>query len=203
MKKCPNCNTSFEDEDVYCPNCGKKLVSVGTDTKVVIEAGSGGINLTENTTTQKNSNNTISESKPTQKNSNNTISESKPTQKNSNNTISESKPTQKNSNNTISESKPTQNIDMNNKNQDGQTSDSSTLRIILYFFGLGLIVLPFIITGPEFGFFWYLIIGVVAYILYALHRSDKKGISELNVVLLLFIIIAFVMLIWGPLNADY
>ena len=189
MKKCPNCNTSFEDEDVYCPNCGKKLVSVGTDTKVVIEAGSGGINLTENTTTQKNSNNTISESKPTQKNSNNTISESKPTQKNSNNTISESK--------------PTQNIDMNNKNQDGQTSDSSTLRIILYFFGLGLIVLPFIITGPEFGFFWYLIIGVVAYILYALHRSDKKGISELNVVLLLFIIIAFVMLIWGPLNADY
>ena len=161
MKKCPNCNTSFEDEDVYCPNCGKKLVSVGTDTKVVIEAGSGGINLTENTTTQKNSNNTISESKPTQ------------------------------------------NIDMNNKNQDGQTSDSSTLRIILYFFGLGLIVLPFIITGPEFGFFWYLLIGVVAYILYALHRSDKRGISELNVVLLLFIIIAFVMLIWGPLNADY
>lgn len=80
------------------------------------------------------------------------------------------------------------------------------LRIVGICMGWCIIILPFIITGFSFGFFSYLLIGVVLFLLPSLYGSNSNMSNDkdvVNGVLVIYIIIAVVLYIWGPLNPNY
>ena len=78
---------------------------------------------------------------------------------------------------------------------------------LLIIFGLLIAILPFIITGFSFFFTWYILIAFVVYIVYAMHSDSyektKENLKEINVMFIVFLIIAFIMYKWGPLNPNY
>lgn len=80
------------------------------------------------------------------------------------------------------------------------------LRIVGICMGWCIVILPFIITGYSFGFFFYLLIGVAVFLLASLYGSNSNMSDDkdvVNSVLVIYIIIAVVLYIWGPLNPNY
>lgn len=74
------------------------------------------------------------------------------------------------------------------------------------YLGWFLTLSPFFITGFSFNFFWYLLIGVVLFLQLALWGCKSKTTDDkysTNTVLVIYIIIAIIMLIWGPINPNY
>lgn len=70
---------------------------------------------------------------------------------------------------------------------------------------LAIIGLPFIIVGTSFGIGWFILIACVGLMFIAMlgtnvHTQEDK--SQVKFYLILLAIIAAVMYIWGPLNAD-
>lgn len=74
-------------------------------------------------------------------------------------------------------------------------------------FGLSacIVILPFIIRGGSFGIGWYALMAFSAMIGIAFtgKRETKGDKKALNFGMILLIIIAIIMYIWGPLNPKY
>ena len=74
------------------------------------------------------------------------------------------------------------------------------------YLGWFLTLSPFFITGFSFFFIWYVLIGVVLFLLIALWGCDSKYNDDkdvVNTVLVVYIVIAIFMIIWGPINPNY
>lgn len=76
---------------------------------------------------------------------------------------------------------------------------------ILIILGLLIAILPFIITGFSFFFTWYILIAFVVFVVYNERSSEttEENLSVINTLLIIFLIIALIMFIWGPLNPNY
>lgn len=80
------------------------------------------------------------------------------------------------------------------------------LRIVGICMGLCIIIIPFVLNGFSIGIFWYLLIGLAIFLLMALlgcnsKMSDDKEVT--NTCLIVYLIIAVIMFIFGPLNPNY
>ena len=74
------------------------------------------------------------------------------------------------------------------------------------YLGLLIAILPFFITGFSFYFTWYILIAITILAVFAALGSEEKteeNLSMVNTCLVVIIIIAFIMYMWGPLNPNY
>lgn len=89
---------------------------------------------------------------------------------------------------------------------EDEIKKTKILRIVGICMGLCIIIIPFILNGFSIGIFWYLLIGFAIFLLMALfgcksEMSDDKDVT--NMCLIVNLIIAVIMFIWGPLNPNY
>lgn len=89
---------------------------------------------------------------------------------------------------------------------EDEIKKTKILRIVGICMGLCIIIIPFILNGFSIGIFWYLLIGFSIFLLMALfgcksEMSDDKDVT--NMCLIVYLIIAVIMFIWGPLNPNY
>ena len=89
---------------------------------------------------------------------------------------------------------------------EDEIKKTKILRIVGICIGLCIIIIPFILNGFSIGIFWYLLIGLAIFLLMALfgcksELSDDKDVT--NTCLVVYLIIAVIMFIWGPLNPNY
>ena len=74
------------------------------------------------------------------------------------------------------------------------------------FLCLYISITPFYLFGFSFGFFWYLLIAFVIFLLLSLWGTawkTREDMSTVNEVLIMLIVIGFIMFLWGPLNPNY
>ena len=78
-------------------------------------------------------------------------------------------------------------------------------RMLVVGLGIAIIALPFLMHGFSFGWFWYLTIVAVGYLLYKIFEKGVKklSISEIKKGIVAFFFIGFVMFMWGPLSSSY
>lgn len=89
---------------------------------------------------------------------------------------------------------------------EDEIKKTKILRIVGICIGLCIIIIPFILNGFSIGIFWYLLIGLAIFLLMALfgcksEMSDDKDVTNMS--LIVYLIIAVIMFIWGPLNPNY
>lgn len=89
---------------------------------------------------------------------------------------------------------------------EDEVKKTKILRIVGICMGLCIIIIPFILNGFSIGIFWYLLIGLAVFLLMALlgcksEMSDDKDVTNMS--LIVYLIIAVIMFIWGPLNPNY
>ena len=103
---------------------------------------------------------------------------------------------------------PEEQEQVNNTIEVTEESKKKTLKLakIAGYIGLFLVLAPFFITGFGFNWFWYLVIIVVAICALAMFGTDGTKMSDYSEVkntLIGFIVVGFIMYLWGPLNSDY
>lgn len=88
----------------------------------------------------------------------------------------------------------------------GKVSSFLLRRKLGIYLGLLIAILPFFITGFSFYFTWYILIAITILAVFAALGSEEKteeNLSMVNTCLVVIIIIAFIMYMWGPLNPNY
>lgn len=72
--------------------------------------------------------------------------------------------------------------------------------------GAGIVIAPFFITGFKFGFLWYVLLLIVAFLAFAAWCDEckyKEDRGTIKLVLTLICAAGLAMYLWGPLNSNY